>query len=149
MGFRSWKRRRRKWPSKPTASKVKVGGASTPSFRIGIEDDVRAVFHAYAPERLPPLGKPQLRALWKQAADLGLGVQLHFEPRHAAGFEPLVKEFARTTVIVDHLGRPFQGKPEEHARVGVDPGAGDLQQLLRAGLGDALGEFAGLGLLFR
>src|SRR5262245_42604370 len=73
--------------------------------------------HAYAPERLPPFGKPELRALWKQAADVGLAVQLHFEPRYAAGFEPLIKEFARTTVIVDHLGRPFQGKPEEHARV--------------------------------
>src|SRR5262245_35733881 len=68
--------------------------------------------HAYAPERQPPFGKPALKALWKQAADLGLAVQLHFEPRYAAGFEPYIKEFAKTTVIVDHLGRPFQGTPE-------------------------------------
>src|SRR5262249_52111308 len=60
---------------------------------------------------------PELKALWKQAADLGLAVQLHFEPRHALGFEPLIKEFATTTVIVDHLGRPFQGTPKEHAVV--------------------------------
>jgi predicted TIM-barrel fold metal-dependent hydrolase len=73
--------------------------------------------HAYAPERLPPFGKPELKALWKQAADLGLGVQLHFEPRYAGGFEPLIKEFAKTTVILDHLGRPFQGTPKEHAAV--------------------------------
>ncbi len=73
--------------------------------------------HAYAPERLPPFGKPELRALWKKAADLGLAVQLHFEPRYAPGFEPLIKEFGDTTVILDHLGRPFQGTPEEHAVV--------------------------------
>ncbi len=73
--------------------------------------------HAYAPDRLPPFGKAELRDFWKQAADLGLAVQLHFEPRHAAGFEPLIKEFAATRVIIDHLGRPFQGRPEEHAVV--------------------------------
>jgi predicted TIM-barrel fold metal-dependent hydrolase len=76
-----------------------------------------ARIHAYAPDRLPPFGKPELRALWKQAADLGLMVQLHFEPRWAPGFEPLIEEFPGTTVIIDHLGRPLQGTPEEHARV--------------------------------
>jgi predicted TIM-barrel fold metal-dependent hydrolase len=73
--------------------------------------------HAYAPKRLPPFGKPELRALWKQAADLGLAVQLHFEPRYAAGFEPLIQEFRRTTVIVDHLGRLFEGSEKEQERV--------------------------------
>lgn len=79
---------------------------------------VRAArIHAYAPERLPPFGKPELRELWKKAADLGLMIQLHFEPRWAPGFEPLIQEFSGTTVIVDHAGRPLQGTPEEHARV--------------------------------
>lgn len=73
--------------------------------------------HAYAPDRLPPFGKPELRQLWKMATDLGLAVQLHFEPRYAAGFEPLVAEFRDTRVIVDHLGRPFQATPAEHAAV--------------------------------
>lgn len=73
--------------------------------------------HAYAPERLPPFGRPELRALWSQATDLGIAVQLHFEPRYASGFEPYIKEFARTTVIIDHLGRPFQGTPREYATV--------------------------------
>ena len=76
-----------------------------------------ARIHAYAPDRLPPFGKPELRALWKAAGELGLAIQLHFEPRYAPGFEPLIREFARTTVIIDHLGRPFQGMPEEHAVV--------------------------------
>jgi predicted TIM-barrel fold metal-dependent hydrolase len=52
-----------------------------------------------------------------EASDLGLAVQLHFEPRYAPGFQPLIEEFRNTPVIIDHLGRPFQGTPEEHAVV--------------------------------
>lgn len=78
---------------------------------------VAARIHAYAPERMPPFGKPELRELWKKAADLGLMIQLHVEPRWAPGFEPLIEEFSGTTVIIDHAGRPLQGTPEEHARV--------------------------------
>jgi predicted TIM-barrel fold metal-dependent hydrolase len=73
--------------------------------------------HAYAPERLAPLATPELKALWKKAADLGLHVQIHFEPRWAPGYEPLIEAFPSTTVIIDHAGRPLQGTPEEHARV--------------------------------
>lgn len=73
--------------------------------------------HAYAPDRLPPFGKPELRRLWKMATEQDLAVQLHFEPKYAAGFEPLIKEFKDTRVIIDHLGRPFQGTPKEHATV--------------------------------
>ncbi len=73
--------------------------------------------HAYAPDRLPPFGKPELKQLWTLAGDLGLAVQLHFEPRYAPGFEPYIREFSSTTAIIDHLGRPFQGTPAEHAVV--------------------------------
>src|SRR5262245_51555527 len=78
---------------------------------------VAARIHAYNPERLPPFGKPELRAFWSAVGELGLAVQLHFEPRYAPGFEPLIAEFPRTAVVVDHLGRPFQGTEEEHAAV--------------------------------
>jgi predicted TIM-barrel fold metal-dependent hydrolase len=78
---------------------------------------VAARVHAYNPDRLPPFGKPELKALWKAAADAGLAVQLHFEPRYAEGFEPYIKEFKDTRVFVDHLGRPFQGTEKEHAVV--------------------------------
>jgi predicted TIM-barrel fold metal-dependent hydrolase len=44
-------------------------------------------------------------------------MQLHFEPRYAPGFEPLIREFAGTKVIIDHMGRPFQGTPAEHSVV--------------------------------
>ncbi|MFP6693070.1 MAG: amidohydrolase family protein, partial [Pirellulales bacterium] len=80
--------------------------------------DVVAVrVHAYAPDRLPPFGKPELRQLWRLATEFGLAVQLHFEPRYAAGFEPLIREFRDTRVIIDHMGRPFQGTPKEHSVV--------------------------------
>lgn len=76
---------------------------------------VAARIHAYAPDRLPPFR--ELGPLWKSALDLGLALQLHFEPRWAGGFEPYLDEFKSGTVIVDHLGRPLQGTPEEHERV--------------------------------
>ena len=44
-------------------------------------------------------------------------MQLHFEPRYAPGFQPLIEEFRSTVVIIDHLGRPLQGTSEEHAVV--------------------------------
>ena len=75
---------------------------------------VAARVHAYAPDRLPPFGTKELRHLWKTASDLGLAMQLHFEPRYAPGFEPLIKEFSDTTVVIDHLGRPMQGTIKEH-----------------------------------
>lgn len=73
--------------------------------------------HAHAADRLPPFGKPELKRLWSMATDHGLAVQLHFQPRYAPGFEPLIREFSKTTVIIDHMGRPFQGTPAEHAVV--------------------------------
>lgn len=75
---------------------------------------VAARIHAYAPDRLPPFGRPELAAYWKAVGEAGLAVQLHFEPRYAPGFEPLIREHPEITVIIDHLGRPFQGTPEEH-----------------------------------
>lgn len=73
--------------------------------------------HAYAPERLPPFNSPELRQLCKAASELGLALQLHFEPRYALALQPLVEEFKNTPVLVDHLGRPFQGTADEYATV--------------------------------
>lgn len=80
-------------------------------------DVVTVRIHAHSPERLPPFGKPELRRLWQLAGEHGLAVQLHFVPRYAPGFEPLIREFKQTKVIIDHMGRPFQGTSEEHAVV--------------------------------
>jgi predicted TIM-barrel fold metal-dependent hydrolase len=75
---------------------------------------VAARVHAYNPDRLPPFGKSELKALWKAAADAGIAVQLHFEPRYADGFKPYIREFPETRVFVDHLGRPFQGTEKQY-----------------------------------
>src|SRR5262245_14306702 len=73
--------------------------------------------HAYNEDRLPPFGKPELRDLWKLAGDLGLAVQLHFEPRWAPGFEPYIKEFQSHRVVTYHRCRPFQGTAKEYSVV--------------------------------
>lgn len=99
--------------------------ADRPGFSLGMQSllkrnrnqIVAARIHAYAPDRLPPFGSAELRDYWKTASELGLAIQLHFEPRYAPGFEPLIREFSGTTVIIDHLGRPMQGTLEEHDRV--------------------------------
>ena len=79
---------------------------------------VAARLHAYAPGRLPPFDNPALiRHLLKTTSDFGLAMQLHFEPRYSPQLEPYIKEFPRTTVVIDYLGRPFQGTPAEHSVV--------------------------------
>lgn len=78
---------------------------------------VSARIHAYNPERLPPFDKPEFKSFWKAIGELGLTVQIHFEPRHAPGFEPLIRDFPDIPVLVDHLGRPFQGTEQEYAVV--------------------------------
>jgi predicted TIM-barrel fold metal-dependent hydrolase len=80
-------------------------------------DVVALRVHAHSENRLPPFGKPELRRLWRLAAEHQLAVQLHFVPRYAPGFEPLIRDFPDTKVIIDHMGRPFQGTPAEHAVV--------------------------------
>lgn len=80
-------------------------------------DVVALRVHAHSADRLPPFGKPELRRLWRLATEHQLAVQLHFVPRYAPGFEPLIREFADTKVVIDHMGRPFQGTPEEHSIV--------------------------------
>ena len=78
---------------------------------------VTARVHAYLPDRLPPFGLPELRRLWRLAGEHDLAVQLHFTLAHAAGFEPLLREFKDTRVIVDHLGRPFGAPADDYDRV--------------------------------
>jgi predicted TIM-barrel fold metal-dependent hydrolase len=78
---------------------------------------IAARLHAYAPGRLPPWGSPELRRLWMLAGDFGIAMQLHLEPRYAPRLEPYLREFSQVPVIIDHMGRPMQGTPAEHAVV--------------------------------
>ena len=65
-------------------------------------------FYAYAPERLPLFGKPEIRTMWKQAGELDLSVQLYLEPQYAPELEPFIQKFTDVRVIIDHLGRPIR-----------------------------------------
>jgi predicted TIM-barrel fold metal-dependent hydrolase len=78
---------------------------------------VAARIHAYNPDRLPEFEKPEFSAFWNTVGDLGMAIQLHFEPRHAAGFTKSIADHPGIPVLVDHLGRPFQGTEKEFATV--------------------------------
>ncbi|QDS86092.1 4-sulfomuconolactone hydrolase [Rosistilla ulvae] len=89
-----------------------------PQFLRQHEEHIVATrLHAYAPGRLPPWGTPELDRLWSIATDAGVAMQIHLEPRYAERLDPYIRRYRETQVIIDHLGRPMQGTPEEHAVV--------------------------------
>lgn len=59
------------------------------------------------------LRDPAMKAVWKKAGDLGIGIQMHFLPHHAPEIGALAAEFPNVPVILDHMGRAGQGKPED------------------------------------
>lgn len=58
-----------------------------------------------------------VRALWKQAVDLGLIIELHIGPNYAIQVAEAIKAFPGCKVIVDHLAEPKLGTPMEYATV--------------------------------
>lgn len=92
--------------------------AALPKFLRRRRDQIVATrLHAYAPNRLPPWNTPELDRLWRIASEAGVAMQIHLEPRYAKWLDPYVRRYRDTRVIIDHLGRPMQGTPEEHAVV--------------------------------
>jgi predicted TIM-barrel fold metal-dependent hydrolase len=63
------------------------------------------------------LAAPEMAAAWKEAESLGLAIQMHFVPAHAAGIHALASKFPGVTVVLDHLGRPGQGTASEYGDV--------------------------------
>lgn len=77
-------------------------------------------FHATHRDRksyLDSFDDPGVVALWKTAAELGLIVELHIGPYYAHQIVPLVKEYAETPVLIDHLAEPHVGNSVEYADV--------------------------------
>lgn len=71
-----------------------------------------------APARSGPikdrdLRDPALKAVWKAALDLGIAIQMHFLPHHSPAIADLCRQFPQLPVILDHMGRVGQGKPED------------------------------------
>src|SRR5574340_468136 len=63
------------------------------------------------------LRDPRMKTVWHKARSLGMAIQFHFTPCHAPQIYDLANEFRDVPVILDHLGRPGQGKPEEYPEV--------------------------------
>lgn len=72
------------------------------------------------------LRDPGMKSVWRKARSLGLAIQFHFLPCYASQIFDLANEFQDVPVILDHLGRPGQGTPEEY------PGVLRLAKLPRA-----------------
>jgi len=69
------------------------------------------------PIRDRDLRHPQMKATWRKAHELGLAIQMHIIPAHAAEVAALAAEFADTKVIIDHLARSAFGTPAEYAQI--------------------------------
>ncbi len=54
-----------------------------------------------------------MRNTWRAAASLGLMIQMHFLPAYAPQIGKLAAEFPEMNVILDHLGRGWQGSAED------------------------------------
>jgi predicted TIM-barrel fold metal-dependent hydrolase len=60
------------------------------------------------------LRHPAMKQTWRAATDLGLAIQMHFIPYHAPQIGELASAFAKTIVILDHLGRAGEGTAAEY-----------------------------------
>ena len=64
-----------------------------------------------------PLPRRYVRALWKQAVDLGLVIELHIGPNYALQAADAIRAFPGCKVLIDHMGEPKLGNPYEYANM--------------------------------
>jgi predicted TIM-barrel fold metal-dependent hydrolase len=69
------------------------------------------------PIRDRDLSSTEMRQTWRAASDLGLAIQMHMTPVYVTGVHKLASEFRDTTVIIDHLARAGEGKPDQYESV--------------------------------
>jgi predicted TIM-barrel fold metal-dependent hydrolase len=69
------------------------------------------------PIRNRDMKDPRMLACWEAVASLGMAVQMHFIPGQAPNIRALAAKFPKTTVILDHMGRPGQGSDQEYDEV--------------------------------
>jgi predicted TIM-barrel fold metal-dependent hydrolase len=76
-------------------------------------------FHAHRGKEsyLDTFADPGVRALWKQAVDLGLIIELHIGPDYAKQAGEAMKAFPGCKVLIDHLAEPHLGTGVEFANV--------------------------------
>jgi predicted TIM-barrel fold metal-dependent hydrolase len=81
-----------------------VHAAGTPSTTSGLISN-RDLMH------------PRMAETWKAVRDLGLFIQVQLTPHWAEQLGELAARFQDLPLILDHLGRPKQGTPEEFEQV--------------------------------
>jgi len=76
-------------------------------------------FHAHRGKEnyLDTFADAGVRALWKQAVDLGLIIELHIGPNFARQAGEAIKAFPGCKVLIDHLAEPHMGTGVEFAEV--------------------------------
>jgi predicted TIM-barrel fold metal-dependent hydrolase len=76
-------------------------------------------FHAHRGKEmyLESFSAPYVRALWKQAADLGVIIELHIGPNYARQAAAAIRAFPGCKVLIDHMAEPKLGNPYEFADV--------------------------------
>lgn len=78
---------------------------------------VRLHAHRGKERYLASFADPGVRALWRQAAELGLIVELHIGPNYAAQVAEAIGAYPDVTVLIDHLAEPALGDAAEYADV--------------------------------
>lgn len=76
-------------------------------------------FHAHRGKEnyLDTFADAGVRALWKQAVDLDLVIELHIGPNYARQAGEAIKAFPGCKVLIDHLAEQHMGTPAEFADV--------------------------------
>jgi predicted TIM-barrel fold metal-dependent hydrolase len=63
------------------------------------------------------LSAPEMKTTWRKIQDLGLLVQIQLLPYFAKPVGALAAAFPKTPVLIDHLGWPTRGTPQEYEDV--------------------------------
>jgi predicted TIM-barrel fold metal-dependent hydrolase len=76
-------------------------------------------FHAHRGKEmyLDSFAADYVRALWKQAVELGLVIELHIGPNYALQAADAIRAFPGCKVLIDHMCEPKLGTPVEYANV--------------------------------
>ncbi|MBV6640360.1 MAG: amidohydrolase family protein [Cyclobacteriaceae bacterium] len=76
-------------------------------------------FHAHRGKEsyLNTFSDPGVRALWKQAVDLDIIIELHIGPNYALQVKKAIQTFTGCKVLIDHFAEPHMGDAVEFANV--------------------------------
>jgi L-fuconolactonase len=76
-------------------------------------------FHAHRGKEmyLDSFAADYVRALWRQAVELGLVIELHIGPNYALQAADAIRAFPGCKVLIDHMNEPKLGNPVEYANV--------------------------------